>query len=135
MRERNSATWMWAQALEMLERAERLHRNFFEPTSAASGPACWQPPVDVIETDGDHWILVALPGVTPQRVRAVIEGAALLVQGERPMPAKSFPGAIRRLEIPYGRFERRIPIPSGRFELREQRFENGCLVIGMRRVE
>jgi len=134
MRERNSATWMWEQALEMLEQAERLHRHFFEPGSPASGAACWQPPVDIIETDADHWILVALPGVTPQRVRATIEGASLLVQGERPMPAKSFPGAIRRLEIPYGRFERRIPIPGGRFELREQRFENGCLVIGLRRV-
>jgi len=134
MRERNSGTWMWEHALELLDQAERLHRHFFEPSSAQSGAPCWQPPVDVIETDSEHWILVALPGVTPQRVRAVIEGAALVVQGERPMPAKSFPGAIRRLEIPYGRFERRIPIPAGRFELREQRFENGCLVIGLRRV-
>jgi HSP20 family molecular chaperone IbpA len=64
----------------------------------------------------------------------VIEGSTLVIQGERPMPAKSYPGAIRRLEIPYGRFERHIAIPSGRFELREQRFENGCLVIGLRRV-
>jgi len=134
MREGNSANWMWEQALELLEQAERLHRHFFEPGPPRAGVPCWQPPVDVIETDGEHWILVALPGVTPQRVRAAIEGATLVVQGERPMPAKFFPGAIRRLEIPYGRFERRIPIPSGRFELREQRFENGCLVVGLRRV-
>jgi len=131
---RNSGNWMWEQALELLERANRLQRQFFEPRTADTGPPCWEPPVDAIEADGEYWILVALPGVLPQRVRAVVDGAALIVQGERPMPAKSYPGAIRRLEIPYGRFERRIPIPPGRFELREQRFENGCLVIGLRRI-
>ena len=134
MRERDSFGWMWAQALEVLEQAERLHRQFFEPSPPNSSVPSWEPPVDAIETDRDYWILVALPGVPPQRVRAMIEGAALVVQGERPMPAKFFPGAIRRLEIPYGRFERRIPIPAGRFELREQRFENGCLVVGLHRV-
>lgn len=134
MRERDSIGWMWAQALELLDQAERLQRHFFEPGAPQLSVPCWEPPVDAIETDGDYWILVALPGVSPQRVRAAVEGASLVVQGERPIPAKLFPGAIRRLEIPYGRFERRIGIPSGRFEVREQRFENGCLVIGLRRV-
>ena len=69
-----------------------------------------------------------------QRVTAHVEGTALVVEGERPMPAKAFPGAIRRLEIPYGRFARRIPLAPGSFELREQSFDNGCLVIGLRRV-
>src|ERR1700674_2754894 len=132
MRQRNSSNWMWAQALDLLDQADRLHRQFFEPAPAQNGTPCWQPPVDIIETDGDFWILVALPGVSPQRVSAKIEGGTLVLQGERPMPAKAFPGAIRRLEIPYGRFERRVPIPSGTFEVREERFENGCLVVGLR---
>jgi HSP20 family molecular chaperone IbpA len=131
---RDPRNWMWAQALDLLEQADRLNRQFFEPTPGMSGATCWQPPVDIIETDGDYWILVALPGVPPHRVRAVIEDGTLILQGERPMPAKSYPGAIRRLEIPYGRFERRVAIPSGRFELREQRFENGCLVVGLCRL-
>lgn len=134
MRARDTRNWMWAQALDLLDQADRLNRHFFEPGPARTGATCWQPPVDVIETDGDYWILVALPGVPPQRVHAVIESGTLIVQGERQMPAKAYPGAIRRLEIPYGRFERRISIPSGHFELREQRFENGCLVVGLRRL-
>ena len=134
MRASDPRNWMWAQALEMLDQADRLHRHFFEPGRAVASRPCWQPPVDIIETDGDYWILVALPGVSPQRVQATIEGATLMVSGDRPMPAKSFPGAIRRLEIPYGQFERRIGIPSGRFEVREQRFDNGCLVIGLHRL-
>jgi HSP20 family molecular chaperone IbpA len=134
MRTREYQNWMWGQALELLEQADRLQRRFFEPDAARSDAPCWQPPVDIIETDGDYWILVALPGVSPQRVRAVIDNGTLVVQGERPMPAKAYPGAIRRLEIPYGHFERRVAIPPGRFELREQRFENGCLMVGLRRL-
>jgi HSP20 family molecular chaperone IbpA len=135
MRARDPRNWMWAQALEMLDQAEQLQRQFFAPGPSSPGRASWQPPVDVIETDLEYWILIALPGVPPHRVSAHIDGGALVVQGERPMPAKSFPGAIRRLEIPYGRFERRIPIAPGRFELREQRFDNGCLVIGLCRID
>jgi HSP20 family molecular chaperone IbpA len=125
---------MWAQAVEMLEQANRLQRQFFEPRAAVADTPCWQPPVDIIETESEFWILIALPGVPPQRVHAAIEGGALVVSGERSMPARSFAGAIRTLEIPYGRFERRVAIPSGRFEVREQRFDNGCLVIGLSRL-
>jgi HSP20 family molecular chaperone IbpA len=62
------------------------------------------------------------------------DGGVLVVRGERPLPAEYHEGAIRRLELPYGRFERRIAIPAGHFELHEQRFENGCLVLGLRRA-
>jgi|SRR5689334_304334 len=133
MRVRHPQSWMWAQALDMLEQADRLQRQFFAPAQGAGGPS-WQPPVDVIETDHEYWILIALPGVAPERVSARIEGNALVVGGERPMPAKSFPGAIRRLEIPYGRFERSVTIAPGRFEVCEQKFDNGCLIIGLRRL-
>ena len=134
MRVRDPRDWMWAQALEMLDQAERLQRQFFAPGAGGPGAPSWQPPVDIIETDLDYWILVALPGVAPQRVQTRIEGGALVVEGERPMPAKAIPGAIRRLEIPYGRFERRVAIAPGRFEVHEQTFDNGCLVIGLRRL-
>ena len=127
MRSRDPRSWMWAQALEMLDQADRLHRQFFQPGPAwVAGPS-WQPPVDVVETGGETWILVALPGVPPGRVQVAFEGGALVVRGERPLAAEYHDGTIRRLELPYGHFERRIAIPSGRFELHEQRFENGCL--------
>jgi HSP20 family protein len=134
MRIRDPRNWMWAQALDMLDQADRLQRHFFAPGQAGIGAPSWQPPVDIIETDLEYWILVALPGVAPQRVQIRIENGVLVVEGERAMPAKAFPGAIRRLEIPYGRFERRIAISPGHFEVREQTFDNGCLVIGLRRL-
>jgi len=134
MRIRYPQSWMWTQALDMLDEVDRLQRQFFAPTQSASGVPSWQPPVDIIETEREYWILIALPGVVPERVNARIEGNSLVIEGERPMPAKSFPGAIRRLEIPYGRFQRNIAIAPGRFEVCEQKFDNGCLIIGLRRL-
>jgi HSP20 family protein len=126
-------TSMWAQALEMLDQADRLHRQFFQPGAHAAVPS-WEPPVDIVEAGNEYWMQVALPGVQPERIKVHFDGAALVVTGERRLPASCHAGAIRRLEIPYGRLERRIPIPSGHYELHEQRVENGCLIIGLRQV-
>jgi len=73
--------WMWAEACETLARAERLHRRFFEPLRGAATDRLpvWQPPVDVLETEGEVLILVALPGVDPGAVEAAIEDGALRV--------------------------------------------------------
>jgi HSP20 family protein len=134
MRSRDPRTWMWAQALEMLEQADRLHRQFFEPGPARKGGPSWEPPIDVVDSGGEAWVLVALPGVPPGRVEVAFDGGTLAVRGERMLPAEYHQGTIRRLEVPYGRFERRISVPPGRFDLAEQRFENGCLVVRLLRT-
>ena len=133
MKNRYPLTSMWAQALEMLDQADRLNRQFFHPGGQPQTPS-WEPPVDIVEADNEYWLQVALPGVRPHRIKVHFDGAALVITGERPLPARCHAGAIRRLEIPYGRFERRIPLASGHYELHEQRVENGCLVIGLRLV-
>jgi len=124
---------MWAEALEMLQTAERLQRQFFQP-GAAQGTPSWEPPVDLFELDGDVWLLVALPGVTPEQLQVAIDGAAIVVRGERPLPAGSRRAAIHRLEIPYGGFQRRITLPAGRFQIIERKLENGCLVLRLQRL-
>jgi HSP20 family molecular chaperone IbpA len=134
MRSRDPRTWMWAQALEMLEQADRLHRQFFEPGPARVAGPSWEPPIDVVDHGSEAWVLVALPGVPPSRVEVAFDGDALTVRGARMLPAEYHEGTIRRLEVPYGRFERRVAIPAGRFDLAEQRFENGCLVVRLRRT-
>lgn len=134
MRMRDPRTWMWAQALDMLEQADRLQRRLFEPGPARGSGPSWQPPVDVVESGPQAWIVVALPGVPAGRVQVVIQDGHLVVRGERPLPREYHGGTIRRLELPYGRFERRIVLPAGHFELREQRFENGCLELELRRL-
>ena len=39
---------MWGDALSLLDRADRLHRQFFRP--AAARVPTWEPPIDVVET-------------------------------------------------------------------------------------
>lgn len=130
---RNDPNWMWAEACEFLERAERLHRQFFQPVRPQSRRPAWEPPVDVFESSGTLWILVALPGVAPEQVEVLLGDGELIVAGERHLPRELCAGAVHRLEIPHGRFERRIALPSGRLELGERRLMNGCLILGVRR--
>jgi HSP20 family molecular chaperone IbpA len=134
MTNRNSQYWMWAEACELLDRAERLHRQFFLPAAQVAGEASWEPPVDMFETDGALWLIVALPGVAAERIEISFGSGGLLVAGVRAWPAEARGAAIRRLELPAGRFERVIELPPGRFELVERRFVDGCLSLGLRKL-
>ncbi len=125
------AFWMWAEACERLAQAERLHRRIFEPQrAAASRLPVWQPPADVLETEREVLVIVALPGVAPGAVEAAIQDGALLVAGLRVLPPELRVAAIHRLELPQGRFERRIPLPPGRYStVVRHSLVDGCLVV------
>ena len=126
-------SWMWSEAVIELERAEQRHRRFFALLGTATCESKWEPPIDVFETDDDIWIVVALPGVPPDSVTLRVEAAELVVQTERPTRAGIERMRIRRLEIPYGMFERRIELPPGRYALRERQMVDGCLELHLTR--
>ena len=125
--------WMWGEALAMLARADRLHRQFFQPAPGHARQAGWEPPVDVLETATEVLIIAALPGVREEDVHLAIEGAALLIGGERVSPAELGSAVIHRLELPQGRFERRVPLPPGLYDQIRRRTVNGCLVVSLRK--
>ena len=127
---RKPANLIWVDTLGMLDQAERLHRQFFRLGRGRSNGPTWEPPVDVFETAEALSVVVALPGVAPDNLKVMIDDGALVVVGERPMPAPAT-AQLRRLEIPYGRFERRIELPAGRFEIRESTIRHGCLVLSL----
>jgi len=77
---------MWAQAFDLIERAERMHRQFFRLSASARPHAVWEPPVDVFEDEREVIIVVALPGVPPERIEVSTEPAALVVRAECPLP-------------------------------------------------
>jgi HSP20 family molecular chaperone IbpA len=127
--------WMWSEACDMLARAERLHREFFRPVRSASRLPVWEPPVDVLETEREVLVFVALPGVDAEQVEAAIDGDDLVVAGSRVLPAALRTAAIHRLELPQGRFERRLRLPAGRYANVRRGMANGCLMITLDKAE
>jgi HSP20 family molecular chaperone IbpA len=126
--------WMWADAVQMLSQAERLHRQLFTPAPRGAQPACWEPPVDVLETEREVLILAALPGVDPEAVETSIEDAALVLRGVRVLPRELEVAVIHRLELPQGRFERRVPLPAGRYDSVRRIAGDGLVVVSLRKV-
>ena len=127
--------WMWSEAVEMLARAERMNRQFFSPQQPAQRRApAWEPPVDVLETEREVLIFVALPGVDPAEVQTTIEDGALVLVGHRVLPAELRVAVIHRLELPQGRFERRVPLPTGRYSGVRRASVNGCLVVSLQKA-
>jgi HSP20 family protein len=133
---------MWSEALAMLERADRLHRQFFAPPhGVARGtplPA-WEPPADVVETDEALLVHVALPGVAPDTVTIALDAGGITVSALRAFPCRQEGAHIHRVEIPYGRFERRIDLPLADpyapLELAARALEDGVLTLVFRRKE
>ncbi len=132
MPERQLEALMWAQACEAMERAERLHRQFFHRGPAAT--SYWEAPCDIFETDEALTILIALPGVAPEEITVSLSAGVLMVSGERPLPPEVAHGRIHRLEIPHGRFQRRIELPPRRFEISGRHLANGCLMVQLHKL-
>jgi HSP20 family molecular chaperone IbpA len=124
---------MWSEAVQMLARAERLHRELFRP-ALGTGVPTWEPPVDVLETEHEVLVLVALPGVEPDQVETVIEGSHLVVSGHRVLPAELATAVIHRLELPQGRFERRVRLPAGRYDAVRRAAVHGCVLITLQKT-
>ncbi|MBU4613088.1 Hsp20/alpha crystallin family protein [Achromobacter sp. GG226] len=135
MKHPDPRSWMWSDAVQMLARAERMHRQMFEPLprQRSRSPA-WEPPVDVLETEDALLVLAALPGVDPEHIQVTIQQGVLVIAGERVRPPELATAFIHRLELPQGRFERRLALPAGRFEILRPTVVHGCLTIALRKL-
>ena len=133
MTTRNPTDWMWAQACELIEEAERMHRQFFRLATSDRAQAQWEPPVNVFEDEREIVIVVALPGVPPSRVEVTTDGGALVIRADSPLAFAIAGHRIRQLEIPYGRFERRLLLPLDELEAGTHELTDGCLVLRLRK--
>jgi len=120
--------WMWLQALELSEQAERLQRRFVRYLGPGEGVVSWEPPLDIQESDQGLRLLFALPGVAPEDIEIRLEGAVLSVSAVRRLSLPGRGALIRRLEIPHGRFVRRVAL-TGPTRIAESRCLNGCLEV------
>jgi HSP20 family molecular chaperone IbpA len=134
MSKRDPTAWMWTEACQMLEQAERLHRQFFRLSAPRGVRTAWEPPVNVFEDDERYIIIVALPGCAPECVEVVLDSSSVIVRANCEVPFGPSARAIRRLEIPYGYFERRIQLAAMPFEVVQRELVNGCLILNLRKV-
>lgn len=125
---------MWSEALAILARADRLHHDAFQPTAVG-----WEPPVDVLETETELIVVVALPGVKRDEMEIVIGHGELMVRGTRRWPSLKLglarPARVHRIELPHGHFERRLPLPHGTYQLAGQEYTDGCLLLTLRKLD
>jgi HSP20 family protein len=129
MKSRDLRSLMWGEALSLLDQADRLQRQFFRLESARAQAPSWEPPIDVVETADAVVINVALPGVPPDAVTIGVDAGGVTISALRAFPAREHGARIRRVEIPYGRFERRIALPMQALELSARILQDGCLTL------
>ena len=134
MSTRYPTEWMWARAVQMIDDAERMHRQFFRLAAPARASVTWEPPVDVFENELEVIIVVALPGVPAHRIEMTTESGELVIRAERGLPFAAARGALRRLEIPYGYFERRVRLPDARLAMGTHELVDGCLTLRLRKI-
>jgi HSP20 family protein len=132
MRSINRIAWMWDEALQALQQAERRHRQFAGLNALASGQPVWEPPADVFETESEVFVFIALPGAALESVSVHVSATGLVIVAER-VPPTLERVRVRRLEIPYGRFERHIELPGGQYVVLERAYRDGCLELRLRK--
>jgi HSP20 family molecular chaperone IbpA len=121
--------WMWAQALDLLDQAERLQRQYVRYVGPGTDSAVWEPPVDIQESGSEVLLQFAIPGVEPGRIEVSLDAEGLTVSAVRPVRLAQRNALVRRLEIPYGRFVRRIPLVGAPLRIVESVYVNGCLEV------
>jgi HSP20 family molecular chaperone IbpA len=106
----------------------------FKPVGSQARQPAWEPPVDILETEFELLVLVALPGVNTDDVKAVIEDGELVIAGTRTYPPALRTAVIHRLELPQGCFYRRLRLPAGRYSGVRHAVADGCLVITLQKA-
>ena len=107
---------VWRRADDLRRQAERIQRNFLQMAVATryrvqqGRNSCWEPQVNVVETQSSLWVMSALPGVAAENVKVELDGNELVIAGRRPLPDCCRAGELKIWEIPLGQFERRLTV-------------------------
>lgn len=82
---RDPESWIREQAF-LFVKTVRLEQHFSPLQGECLRGPVWEPPYDMFEIDNRLWVLVAMPGVEPERAGAALEGRSLIVRGEWVLP-------------------------------------------------
>jgi HSP20 family molecular chaperone IbpA len=127
-------SWMWAEACALLSQAEQRQQRFMELLSTPATRPAWEPPADVLVSENEICVIVALPGADADQVVLQVADGQLLIEARVPPPDLGPLSRVLRLEIPYGVMRRRIALPPGHYRLTERRLSRGCLHLRLQEV-
>ena len=98
-----------------------------QPPNNSLGHSFLRPPTDVVETASEVIVLVELPGVDHEQLDVLLFEDALIVEGERRLPAYAA-GVYHAAEIRQGQVRLELPLPSPIDpEQVDARYERGLL--------
>ena len=72
----------------------------------------WQPATDLYEIDGTIYVTIELAGVNPDELDIVLYQDAVIVEGDRRLPAVEPGGRYHAVEIRQGPFRIELPLPA-----------------------
>jgi HSP20 family protein len=72
--------------------------------------------------------------VPAHRIEVTTESGELVLRAERNLPFAGSRRVVRRLEIPYGYFERRIRLPDASLDAGTPEMRDGCLILRLRKT-
>src|SRR3954471_7296139 len=81
------------------------------PASISMGQPSWRPPADIVETATEVIVLVELAGVDHDQLDVLLFEDALIVEGERRLPAHAA-GVYHAAEIRQGQIRLELPLPA-----------------------
>ena len=82
-----------------------------QPANISMGHSFWRPPTDVVETASEVIVLVELAGVDHEQLDVLLFEDALIVEGERRLPAHAA-GVYHAAEIRQGQIRLELPLPA-----------------------
>src|SRR5262245_54156665 len=98
-----------------------------QPLGIGLGQPAWRPATDVVETANEVIVLVELPGIDHEQLDVLLYEDALIVEGERRLPAHAA-GVYHAAEIRQGQVRLELPLPAAIDpEQVDARYERGLL--------
>lgn len=132
----------WNPWNEMASLRNSLHRMLddkdFNTRRVDQGSirGCWNPAVDVYETDEAYVVNAELPGMNKDDIAIDVKDRILTVTGERSHDNDVKDERYYRRERSFGRFERSFSLPEGvDSEMIKAEFKNGVLKVSIPRPE
>ena len=96
---------------EFAEEVRRIFAELGRSLGESLAGEC-SPPVDVYETDESVQVTMDLPGVSPEAIRILAKGNALLIAGEKASRRGRGDSSFHLVERGYGRFARSIRLSA-----------------------